>query len=152
MFHIYRKASTVLVWLGAAGPNTSLGADMVNIDNANWQDEGSQGLFTAVKKLLSKKKHQAPHRSSDVKTSVDEFINDLGDFRLSDDESSGSDTLRLVSMAIDGLSDLLGRSWLRRTWIIQEYAAAVNVEFHCGRSVLSESGFFDMAPHVARIF
>lgn len=145
MFHIYRKASTVLVWLGAAGPNTCLGADMVNIDDENWQEDGSQGTFEVVKNLLAKSIHQTRHRGGDIKTFVDKFINDLRDLRLSD----GFDILKLISMAIDGLADLLGRPWSRRTWVIQEFAAAVNVEFHCGRSVLSEDGFFDVAPDVA---
>lgn len=73
------------------------------------------------------------------------LINNLGDLPLSD----GFDTLKLVSMAVDGLADLLGRPWSRRAWVIQEFAAAANVEFHCGRSVLSEEGFFDVALDVA---
>lgn len=39
MFHIYRKASTVLAWLARAEPGTCLGADILNVYDTIWQDD-----------------------------------------------------------------------------------------------------------------
>ncbi|KAG6356806.1 hypothetical protein INS49_014680 [Diaporthe citri] len=123
MFHIYRKASTVLVWLGPAGPGTWLGADILN--------KAYYDIHTNIY--------------------VDEFLNDLRDNEPLDDERAGADTLGLVSMALDGIADILGRAWIRRTWIIQEIAAAANVKFQCGRSVTSYDAFFHVIPDVGRM-
>lgn len=142
MFHIYRKASTVLVWLGPGGPDTCLAAGIVNIYDA------IENYHRKDRDLLVQK---ASCGTRDKKINVEEFLNDLGDDRLSGDGSGGFSTLGLVSMAVDGIADILGRAWLRRTWIIQEIAAASNVEFHCGRSVLTYDGFFHVISTVGSV-
>lgn len=143
MFHIYRKASTVLVWLGPAGPDTCLGADIINVYDTIWQDDRNRIFAQAVRDALV-------YNESETNIYVDEFLNDLRDNRLSDDERAGTDTLGLVSMALDGISDIFGRAWIRRTWIIQELAAAADVKFQCGRSVLSYDAFFLVSPILRR--
>lgn len=145
MFHIYRKASTVLVWLGPAGPCTCLGADIVNVYDMIWQNDRNDSFTQAVISHLMRKLYY----DNDANIFVDEFLNDLRQNPISSDERGGADTLGLVSMALEGIADILGRAWIRRTWIIQEIAAAANVKFHCGRSVLSYDGFFNVIPHVA---
>lgn len=147
MFHIYRKASTVLVWLGLAGPGTCLGADIVNVYDMIWQDNRNTTFSEALKLNLGRK----AYCDNDASLFVDEFLNDLREKPGSDDERGGADTLGLVSMALDGIADILGRAWIRRTWIIQELAAATNVKFQCGRSVLSYDGFFDVIPYVGNL-
>lgn len=145
MFHIYRKASTVLVWLGPAGPGTCLGADIINVYDTIWQDDRNDSFPQSVRSYLIRKTYY----DNGASIFVDEFLNDLREKPGSDDERGGADTLGLVSIALDGIADILGRAWIRRTWIIQELAAATNVKFHCGRSVLSYDGFFNVIPHVA---
>lgn len=147
MFHIYRKASTVLVWLGLAGPGTCLGVDIVNVYDMIWQDNRNTTLSEALKLNLGRK----AYCDNDANIFVDEFLNDLREKPGSDDERGGADTLGLVSMALDGIAGILGRAWIRRTWIIQELAAATNVKFQCGRSVLSYDGFFDVIPYVGNL-
>lgn len=144
MFHIYRKASTVLVWLGPAGPGTSLGADLLSVYDAIWQDNRIPAFHHAVGDILSRR----AYNESDTNIFVDEVLIDLRDHRPSDDERGGADILELVSMALDGIADILGRAWIRRTWIIQEIAAATNVKFQCGRSVLSYDAFFHVIPDI----
>ncbi|KAK2599715.1 hypothetical protein N8I77_011447 [Diaporthe amygdali] len=143
MFHIYRKASSVLVWLGSAGPGTCLGTDILNIYDTFWQDDRQYDFVIAMRHLLERRKYSGIY--------VDDIINDLGDSRLSDDERADADTLGRLSLALGGIADLWGRAWVRRTWIIQEIAAASNVKFHCGRSVISYDAFFHVAPHVGRM-
>lgn len=144
MFHIYRKASTVLVWLGPAGPGTCLGADILNVYDTIWQDNRIYDCNDAVAATL---KGRALY-DNDTSIYVDEFLIDLRDHRPSDDERGGADTLGLLSMALDGIADILARAWIRRTWIVQEIAAATNVKFQCGRSVLSYDAFFHVIPDV----
>lgn len=144
MFHIYRKASTVLVWLGPDGPGTCLGADILNVYDMIWQDDRNCRFPEGVRNVLEKRVRNGSATNIDV----DEFLNDLRDNRPLDDGRAGADTLGLVSMALDGIADILGRAWIRRTWIIQEIAAAANVKFLCGRSVLSYDAFFHVIPHL----
>lgn len=144
MFHIYRKASTVLVWLGPAGPGTCLGADILNVYDTIWQDDRNRIFPQGVRNVLMRR----VYKGIDTNIYVDEFLDDLGDNPPLDDERAGADTLGLVSMALDGIADILGRAWIRRTWIIQELAAAANVKFLCGRSVLSYDAFFHVIPYV----
>lgn len=144
MFHIYRKASTVLVWLGPAGPGTCLGADILNVYDTIWQDDRNRIFAQAVRSILMRR----VYNGIDTNIYVDEFLDDLRDNPPLDDERAGDDTLGLVSMALDGIADILGRAWIRRTWIIQELAAAANVKFLCGRSVLSYDALFHVIPHV----
>lgn len=77
------------------------------------------------------------------KAYVDEFLNDLQESQSSKNGKRYADTLGLLNMAWDGIVDLLGRAWLRRTWIIQEIAAASRVKFHCGPFVLSYDAFYE---------
>lgn len=144
MFHIYQKASTVLVWLGPAGPGTCLGADILNVYDTIWQDNRNLEFEEGVREALMQK----VYNGSDTNIYVDEFLNDLRDNQALDDERASADTLGLVSMALDGIADILGRAWIRRTWIIQEIVAAANVEFQCGWSVLSYDAFFHVIPGV----
>lgn len=144
MFHIYRKASTVLVWLGPAGPYTSLGADIVNYYDGMWPTLRYLDFGGAIIAFLSRKRG----REIDVKVHVDEFLHDLQEKPLSNNDRGGADTLELLSMALDGIIDMCGRAWLKRTWIIQEFAAASNIEFHCGQSALSYDAFTTVMPRV----
>ncbi|KAL2291536.1 hypothetical protein FJTKL_12917 [Diaporthe vaccinii] len=144
MFHIYRKASTVLVWLGPAGPGTCLGADILNVYDTIWQDDRNRIFPQGVRNVLMRR----VFKGIDTNIYVHEFLDDLRDNPPLDDERAGADTLGLVSMALDGIADILGLAWVRRTWIIQELAAAANVKFLCGRSVLSYDAFFHVIPYV----
>lgn len=144
MFHIYRKASIVLVWLGPAGPGTCLAADILNVYDTVWQDNRNRNFAQGVNEALMQK----VYNGINTNIYVDEFLNDLRDNRRMDDERTGADTLGLVSMALDGIADILGRAWIRRTWIIQEMAAAADVKFQCGQSVLSYDAFFHVIPGV----
>lgn len=145
MFHIYRKASTVLVWLGSAGPRTCSGADIVNIYDTIWQENRRYDFPIALRQTF----RQRSYREENPNVYVDEFLNDLEDSR--EDKRGGADTLELVSTALEGTADLWGRAWVRRTWIIQEIAAASNVNFLCGRSILSYDAFFHVVPYVGRM-
>lgn len=145
MFHIYRKASTVLVWLGPAGPNTTLGADILNVYDELWQTR-DPNIDDPMRDVLERN----ILRDSDSKIYVDQFLNNLQKRRFADDGRYDTDTLGLLSMALDGITDILGRAWIRRTWIIQEFTAASHIEFHCGPSILSYDAFFSLIPDVVR--
>lgn len=145
MFHIYRKASTVIVWLGPAGPNTALGADIVNVYDDMWQQRRLRTFALSVTAVLAGRRHD-----SNTNQYVDQFLTDLQKIKPADDGRCGADTLGLLSMSLDGITDILGRAWLRRTWIIQEFAAASRVEFQCGPSILSCDAFFFVIPEVVR--
>lgn len=146
MFHIYRKASTVLVWLGPAGPNTTLGADIINVYDDMWQQRRRRTFASSVTDVLERRRG----RDSNTNQYVDQFLTDLQKTKPEDDGRCGADTLGLLSMSLDGITDILGRAWLRRTWIIQEFAAASRVEFQCGPSILSCDAFFFVIPEVIR--
>lgn len=146
MFHIYRKASTVLVWLGPAGPNTALGADIVNVYDDMWQQRRQRTFECSVMSVLAQRRRD----DSNANQYVDQFLTDLQKTKPADDGRCGADKFGLLSMSLDGIADIRGRGWLRRTWIIQEFTAASRVEFQCGPSILSCDAFFFVIPQVFR--
>lgn len=126
MFHLYKKATTVVVWLGAAGKNTKIASQLLTRYD---QGEGLDlyGIETAEGQ------------------EVHPFLNPIGKMSPAD-PARLSEIYKTLHRVWDGLEDLLGRPWLRRTWVIQELSAASKAEFHCGDTVMSYRAFVSGVP------
>ncbi|KAF2474382.1 HET-domain-containing protein [Lindgomyces ingoldianus] len=111
MASIYKRAERVIIWLGGATAETDLILRFMN----RLEEE-------RIKHACNKWK-SSDKRWSDIWSSVQPLLGDVQD--------------DLMFRQRKGLASLLGRSWFRRVWIIQEVANARAAEVVCGTKSVS---------------
>jgi hypothetical protein len=117
MGEIYKTATRVLIWLGPYSIHTEQAFDrLLEIEEE-------------VTKLT-----KAPNSASYGQ--LTELAQRLVDDNIPKDLDIG------VEMSIrEGLKDVIGRAWWRRTWILQEISAHDKPTFFCGEFACSKSAF-----------
>jgi len=114
MGSIYSKAERVIIWLGEATHDTD--------------------YVMHYMKKLEKEEEDIKHTSNDQKISDKQWI-DIWSMVVHHLRADQRDVL------VEGLRLLLGRSWFKRVWIIQETANARISEIVCGSKSISASIF-----------
>jgi ankyrin repeat protein len=131
MGFIYKKAERVIIWLGAATPETDVVLE-----------------FLQRLERKSYKYQCSSWKASDGRWQ--ELWWALGDehrrYIAPESRSSEASVLLATPDQQDGFEDLLRRRWFRRVWIIQEVANARSARVVCGSKSVSARIFAIMPP------
>ncbi|KAK4539346.1 hypothetical protein LTR36_000777 [Oleoguttula mirabilis] len=116
MFRIYRKAKSVLVWLGSETADLASALEVLY--------EEAIGIAEATEDDRSETSTSASSADTGPVSQFETVI------------PSAEPNTALLAREINALHDLCTRAWIRRVWVQQEIFAATDVRVFCGRSEL----------------
>ncbi|KAH8802456.1 heterokaryon incompatibility protein-domain-containing protein [Xylogone sp. PMI_703] len=130
MREIYSRAASVISWLGPSGSGSNLAMQWI-------RKYGGQslelGIGTKPEKQLVRILNALATGESDMDEGVRAFAEDLKSQLL-------PANLKRPEV-IHALSDLFGRPYWSRVWVVQEMASAPTLKFVCGHEIATEDEF-----------